>query len=128
VIRGRKAGPEVRDVADQYFFETVVRIHRAGEGAPFTGLRPAGLGHGPVIPVAERAIETGSPEELLRLLADTVRREVQQRFERVMRLKEEAGQDVERARAYVEAMLGLQVYSHGLYTCATAGPRASHHH
>lgn len=47
-LRGQ--GDEAREVADRYFFETVVRIHRAGEGEPFTGLMPAGLDHGPVIP------------------------------------------------------------------------------
>jgi hypothetical protein len=38
----RTKGPEARELADQFFFETFVRIHRAGEGAPFTGLKPAG--------------------------------------------------------------------------------------
>jgi Family of unknown function (DUF6448) len=36
-------GPEARQVADRLFLETVVRLHRAGEGAPYTGLKPAGL-------------------------------------------------------------------------------------
>ena len=45
-------GPAARAVADQHFYETVVRIHRAGEGAPYTGLKPAGLDVGPVTPVA----------------------------------------------------------------------------
>jgi hypothetical protein len=60
--------PDSRDVADLYFFETLVRVHRRGEGAPYTGLKPAGLDVGPVIPVAERAIETGSSDELAALL------------------------------------------------------------
>jgi hypothetical protein len=54
-LRIREQGWSVREVADLHFFETVVRVHRAGEGAPYTGLKPAGLEHGPVIPVAERA-------------------------------------------------------------------------
>ena len=49
-------------MADLYFFETVVRVHRAGEGAAYNGLKPAGLDEGPVIPIAEKAIETASPE------------------------------------------------------------------
>src|SRR5690349_7161672 len=66
----RDHGPAEREIADLHFFETVVRVHRAGEGAPYTGLKPAGLDHGPVIPVAERALETGSPDELVRLLTE----------------------------------------------------------
>ena len=61
VERARGYGSEAREVADLYFFETVVRIHRAGEGAPYTGLKPAGTAEGPVIPVAEMGIESGDP-------------------------------------------------------------------
>jgi hypothetical protein len=50
VMGVRDQGNAVREVADLHFFETVVRVHRAGEGAPYTGLKPAGLDHGPVIP------------------------------------------------------------------------------
>lgn len=127
VMRAREQGPEAREVADRLFFETVVRIHRAGEGEPYTGLKPAGLGHGEVVPVAERAIETGSPDELLNKLTETVRAEVTQRFEHVMELKGRAGESVEDAREYTEAMLGLEVYAHGLHECAKAGPHGAVH-
>ncbi len=42
-LRVRKAGVEAQELADEWFFESVVRLHRASEGAPFTGLKPAGL-------------------------------------------------------------------------------------
>ena len=118
----RGDGLEVRNLADLYFFETVVRVHRAGEGAPYTGLKPAGLDVGPVIPVAERAIESGSPDELISLLTDILRSELASRFRTAMELKASAGQGVADAREYVEAMLGLQVYSHSLYTAMRARP------
>lgn len=127
VVRMRAQTPEAREVGDRYFFETVVRIHRAGEGAPYTGLKPAGLGHGPVVPVAEKAIETGSPTELVNLLIGTVQAEVREKFDRVMHLKAWAKEGVDQAREYVEAMLGLQVYAHKLYQCAKAGPHEAHH-
>jgi hypothetical protein len=66
--RAWAAGGEAAEVADRWFFETVVRVHRAGEGAPYTGLKPAGLDVGPVIPVAEHAIEGESADELADLL------------------------------------------------------------
>ncbi|HET7011239.1 MAG TPA: DUF6448 family protein [Anaerolineales bacterium] len=127
VVKVRQDGDLTREIADLYLFETVVRVHRAGEGAPYTGLKPAGLSEGPVIPVAEEAIETGSPDELVQVLCDTVRKEVLHKFERLMHLKEHAGQGVESAREYVEAMLGLQVWSHKLYGCAKAEPHDEHH-
>ena len=111
-----------REIADLYFFETVVRIHRAGEGAPYTGLKPAGLSEGPVIPVAERAIETGSPDELVKVLTDIVRAESLKRFRRMNELQKHVDDSLDDAREYVEAMLGLQVWSHKLYKCALAEP------
>ncbi len=124
VIQMRKDGALAKEVADLYFFETVVRIHRAGEGAPYTGLKPAGLDVGPVIPLAEKAIETGNPDDLVKALTDTVRDEARKRFDRVMKLKHHAEGPVDEAREYVEAMLGLQVWSHKLYQTARAEAHA----
>ena len=128
VVQVRKDGALVRDVADMYFFETVVRVHRAGEGAPYTGLKPAGLSEGPVIPIAEKAIETGDPDELLDTLATMVCAALKQKFERVMHLKQHADASVDAARDYVEAMLGLQVYAHKLYLSIMAEPHEGQHH
>jgi hypothetical protein len=122
----RRQTNAAKELADQYFFETVVRIHRAGEGAAFTGLKPAGLSVGPVIPLAENAIETGSPDKLVQILSDTVGAEIKKRFDRVMQLKKRAGDTVEEKREYIEAVLGLQVYSHKLYTCATTELHEAH--
>ena len=127
VAQAREGGPVVKEVADLYFFETAVRVHRAGEGAPYTGLKPAGLDEGPVIPVAEKAIETDSPDALIDLLCGFVREEVTQRFRHMQHLKEHAGEGVDADRAYVSAMLGLQVWSHGLYQYAKADPYVGHH-
>lgn len=124
-LRIRDQGPAVREVADLHFFETLVRVHRAGEGAPFTGLRPAGLDNGPVIPVAERAIESESADELVELLTRRVAEEVRARFAQVMELKARADGDLASNRAYVESMLDLQVWSHGLYHATRA---AAHDH
>lgn len=121
-IKARALGSESRDVADRWFFETAVRVHRAGEGAPFTGLKPAGLDLGPVIPVAERAIETGSVDELVEILCAAVREEVVRRHSHAVALKQRAGEGVAEARKYVEAMLGLQVWAHGVHRQVLAEP------
>lgn len=123
----RDQGPAVREVADLHFFETLVRVRRAGEGAPYTGLKPAGLDHGPVIPVAEQAIETGSPDELIDLLAGRVEAQATERFGHLMELKAQANGDLNANRAYVEAMLDLQVWSHSLYESAGAPAHAGEH-
>jgi len=51
----RELSLQARELADRFFFETLVRVHRAGEGASFTGLKPAGRDLGPAIPAAERS-------------------------------------------------------------------------
>jgi hypothetical protein len=110
-----------KEIADTFFFETVVRLHRAGEGAPYTGLKPAGLYEGPIIPIAEKAIETGSVEELKETLTYIIASEVEKRFEHMRYLKQYADESVEDSREYVESMLGLQVWSHKIYLAATGG-------
>lgn len=58
----RKLGPEAKGLADTFFFETLVRVHRASEGAPYTGLKPTGHDLGPAIPAADKALDSGSTE------------------------------------------------------------------
>jgi uncharacterized protein DUF6448 len=123
-VKARAMGVEAQDVADRWFFETVVRVHRAGEGAPFTGLKPAGLDVGPVIPEAERAFEIGSTDELIEVLCASVRDQVVHRHRHAMALKAHAGDSVEDARQYVEAMLGVQVWAHSVYKQVMADPHA----
>lgn len=120
----RDLGPQARELADLSFFETVVRIHRAGEGAPFTGLKPAGLSVGPVIPLAESAIEERSVDRLAGFLQDDLRRELARRLEVVEKLAAARDGSVRQERPYVEAMLGFEVYSHHLYQAMHA---ADHH-
>jgi uncharacterized protein DUF6448 len=127
-VKARAQGPEARQVADRFFFETVVRVHRAGEGAPFTGLKPAGLDVGPVIPIAEQAIARGSPEALVDFLTAALRTEVTARFDAMLDAKQRASGSVDDEREYVEAMLGLQVWSHKLYGAMKAAPHGRHQH
>lgn len=126
-VRGHSAA--AAELADRWFFETVVRVHRAGEGAPYAGLKSAGLSEGPVIPIAERALETGSPDELIAALNEVVATEVKHRLDHVLELKASADRGLTEAREYVEAMLGLQVWSHKVYlaTVASAHGDADHH-
>jgi Family of unknown function (DUF6448) len=113
----RKAGPGARDLADTWFFETLVRVHRAGEGAPFTGLRPAGQDLGPAVPAADKAIDKGSPDAVEKLLVDTVKSGLHERFGRVKARKPPAD-DVAAGRAWVEAYVPYVHYVEGVYEAA----------
>lgn len=125
VMPVRPMGDQARAVADRLFFETVVRIHRAGEGAPYTGLKPAGTPVGPVIPIAEEAVATGSTNRLATYLAGVLQDELSKRLSRVSALAADKDRSVADARRYVEAMLGFEVYSHSLLKALTA--HAGHH-
>ena len=78
----RGLGVEARALADRHFTETVVRLHRVGEDAPYTGLKPAGTDYGPAIPAAERALETGQAGPLAELLVRELRHQIGERLER----------------------------------------------
>ncbi|WP_427174746.1 DUF6448 family protein [Arthrobacter sp. 92] len=122
VMPVRGLAPGAREVADRLFFETVVRIHRVGEGAPYTGLKPAGLSVGPVIPLAERAVATGSADEVQTFLTAALRDELRRRLELVNTLKAARDRSTDDARQYIEAMLDFEVYSdHVFRSLGTAG-------
>jgi hypothetical protein len=114
-VKAAASGGEACDVAARWFFETVVRVHRAGEGASFTGLKPAGLDVGPVIPAAERALESGSPDELVEILCREVTEQVGLRLQRAQALRPHAEDGIAAGREYVEAALGLQVWAHKVH-------------
>jgi Family of unknown function (DUF6448) len=114
----RKLDPQAQALADRYFFETLVRIHRAGENAPYTGLKPAGRDLGPAIPAADKALETGSDKALLQLLADEVREGLRMHFNEVIEKKNFAPDDVAAGREYVETYVTYIHYVEGLYEAA----------
>ena len=102
-------------LADLWFFETVVRIHREGENAPYTGLKPAGLDFGPVLPKVDKIIEIGDPSELIRFLQDSIENSIREKFEHIQHTKNYDLNDVDSARKYVNTYLGFALYSHHLF-------------
>lgn len=114
----RKLAPEAKDLADLYFFETLVRIHRAGEGEPFTGLKPAGRDLGPAIPAADRAVSDGKLEPLYKVVTDKIHDGLHERFKRVMEKKKFGSSNLKAGREFVEAYVILLHYVEGLYEAA----------
>jgi hypothetical protein len=124
----RTLGSEARQLADRYFFETVVRVHRQGEGEAYTGLKPAGTDPGAAIPAADRALASGSIAELEALLDKAVRHGLHARFARALATRDFPAEDVASGRAHVAAYVALTHYAeavHGL-GAATAHPPGGH--
>ena len=125
-IAVRGLGVEARELADLYFFETVVRVHRAGEGAAYTGLKPAGLDPGPAISAADAAIATGSAEALARLLAAAVQSGLREQFDAVVHAKHAAkAGDIAAGRRFVAAYVSFIHYAERLHEAAST---AAHGH
>lgn len=98
----RAKGEEARQLADRYFFETLVRVHRAGEGEGFSGLKPAGSVD-PGLVAADQALEAGSVTRLSQELSARLADGVATRFRRAVELRQRTGDSVEAGRAYVAA-------------------------
>ncbi|MGH7845860.1 MAG: DUF6448 family protein, partial [Candidatus Binatia bacterium] len=114
----RKLNPQAKELADMYFFETLVRIHRAGEGEPYTGLKPSGRELEPAIPAADKAIESGKLEPLLKILTETVQTEVREKFKAVAAKKNFKPDNVEAGREYVEVYVPFVSYVERIYATA----------
>lgn len=123
-LRVRKQGKEAKELADMYFFETLVRIHRAGEGAPYTGLKPAGTVE-PSIAAADKALENGSVDNLVKMVSDAAATGIRKRFEHARETKKHADESVEAGRKFVEAYVEFTHYVERLYLDAAA--KSMHH-
>ena len=126
-VRGK--GPEAKALADRYFMETAVRLHRAGENAPYTGLQPAGIDFGPAIPAAEKALESGDPRPLIQLMSQEVGSEIAERFEKaqarqIATEKPTTREEVQTTRERVSAELAFIGFVEGIYLAAKAGGHA----
>jgi len=102
-------GGKIKEDGEHRFFETLVKIHRAGEGAPFTGLKPAGTVE-PVIAAADTALVSGSDEELVKLVTGAATKGIRERHQRAAELYKHKDESVEAGRNYVEAYVEYTHY------------------
>lgn len=121
----RAKGPDARELADMYFFETLVRIHRAGEGAPYTGLKPAGTDPGPAVTAADRSLAQGSVDDLAKRIGKHAEAGVRERFARAIDTKQHVNDDTGAGREFVAAYVEFVHYVERLHE-TIAGQE--HHH
>ncbi|MBA3002969.1 MAG: hypothetical protein FP813_03845 [Desulfurivibrio sp.] len=120
----RAAGAEAKELADMYFFETLVRIHRAGEGAPYTGLKP-GEAVDPAVALADKALEIGSVDNLVDVLTKAMANGIRVRFQHAGETQKHADDSVAAGRDFVEAYVLFTHYVEGLH--ATIKGSGGHH-
>ncbi len=121
----REVDARVRELADRYFFETLVRLHRASEGAPFTGIQPAGTPVEPVIAEADRALAARSISHLAQHLNEALRDQITHRFERVLSSSDVKDSSVAQGREFVEAYVEFTHFVERLHQSLST--LAAHH-
>lgn len=123
-VQVRKLGAEAKELADMYFFETLVRIHRAGEGAPYTGLKAADAVD-PAVALADQALAKGNVDELVQILTNAMTHGIKERFQKAYDAGKHADESVASGRQYVKAYVIFTHYVEGLHGLIKGG--AAHH-
>lgn len=93
---------EVYQLLEKHFLETLVRLHREGEGAPYTGLKPAGT-TAPIIGMTDKALKDGDPETLFSNLGGHIEKVIREKYEKALQLSQVQNESVKQGRAYVAA-------------------------
>lgn len=120
----REQSPEAKELADRYFFETLVRIHRAGEGAPYTGLKP-GAAIDPAVALADQALAIGSVDKLAKVLTGALDKGIRERFAKAYENQKHVKDSVAAGREFVESYVVFTHYVEGLHGQITSN--AAHH-
>lgn len=116
----RREGEAAEKLADTYFFETVVRIHRQGEGAPYSGLKPAGM-IDPPIAHADEALREKSIDALVAHATEELANNLRRRYQRVNEAAAHADQSVEAGREWVEAYVDYVHFIERMHDVLSAG-------
>lgn len=104
---------DTKNLAEQYFFEILLRDHRAGEGVAFDGVKPHGWPVDERVKAADQSIALGNLEPLKGLVEPDKWPELQRRFQKVMSLKDFDVNRVEEGREYIEAYVQFFKFAEG---------------
>lgn len=106
----RNGDREVYEIVKKHFYETLIRLHREMEGAPFTGLKAAGTtAH--ITVMSDKALESGDFAFLLKALNKHVNDQLQEKYDKTVALYKVKDNSVEQGRQYVKAYVD---YTHSV--------------
>jgi hypothetical protein len=120
-VRGK--GGDAKALADQHFLETLIRLHRAGEGAPYTGIKDEPVE--PIAAMADQTLASGSAEELIGMINTHLAGAIREKFQRVVATAKEKDKSIDAGREYVEAYVTYLHYVEGVHAAIAA---AGDHH
>ncbi len=119
----RVKSSEAKELADLYFFETLVRLHRAGEGEAYTGLKSTPVE--PIVAMSDQSLTTGKIDELIEDLNNETAKRINKLFSDVIEKKKQANSSVEAGREYVEAYVTFMHFIENLHK-AISGSESGH--
>ncbi len=114
-------GGKAKELAEQYFMETAVRLHREAEGMSYTGLKPA-RELPDDIAAAEKALETGDIDPVTNMLSAEMKKKLAHVFENARKARQKKDQGLDAGRKWADAYVKYVIYVHGLYKTIQAGP------
>lgn len=120
-VRGKDK--EAQELADQYFLETLVRVHRAGEGAPYSGIKDEAVE--PIIAMADNTLAGGSADEMIKMISNHMAEAIREKFEHALEASKNKGKSVEAGRKFVEAYVTYMHYVEGIHNAIASS--AGHH-
>jgi hypothetical protein len=119
---------EIYEIVEKHFFETLVRLHRETEGAPYTGLKHAGTTK-KIIVMSDKAIESGSIDNLLKNFNDHIEMVIREKYNQVLALEKVKNESVEKGRAYVKAYVEYTHLLEGIHDMIEHGAgHGAHNH
>ncbi len=110
----RSQSPQAKELADQYFLETLIRLHRAGEGAPYTGLKDEPVE--PIVAMADKALADGSADKMIENLSTHMAKAIKEKFDKALAASKDRYKNLEAGREYVEAYVTYVHYVEGIHS------------
>ena len=122
-VKVRDKSPESKELADKYFFETLIRLHRAGEGAPYTGLKDTPPEK--IVALADEALANGSADEMIKKIQAHLAAAIGEKYKKALEARKNKDKSVQAGREYVEAYVQYMHYVEGIHTAIMS--TGSHH-
>lgn len=113
-VKLKGGNKEVYALVEQHFLETLVRLHRETEGAPYTGLKAAGTTK-PIIAMSDASIVDHNPQKLLAALNGHINAVIKEKYDRLEKLYSEKDSSPESGREYVDAYVDYTHTIEGLH-------------
>jgi hypothetical protein len=123
----KSSDKDIYDIVEKHFFETLVRLHREFEGAPYTGLKPAGSAS-QIVKMADNAILTGDVDDLSIKFTSHIEKVVKEKYHTLMELSKVKNESLEKGRAYVAAYVDYTHTLEGIHSILEKGSSAHSAH